>query len=1178
MKMRKAFIFSLDAAYVLPLFAVAALAVLLFSSSTSLAQAPVERLGIQADDSISLLSYLRVSDVRRESVVDEMFQTGFLGDSSLNQSILQLVADLWASGDEANLTRARNLTDSLLAGFFPLGVNFGLFAADQSISNRSPTDARLAVVAGRALVSGISPTRAFAEGCVARAVVQKIRGRGETALAYFGGFEGQGNITTIVQGVPSGANITEVYVEANTPSAFVLRLNGVLCGTVNASNSTYSVTRASFTSTNASDCTNAALDGGDNVFSLNFTNSSLTSNYFGGGLVRLTYETSQLAAPSVTSYRHYFNGVDGIINQYTSFHVPGNITNMTGRLHLLNNYTTFLIVGNKTIYEDNNGTGFERYINFSQSNFTAFFNLSEVSGQSVPVRLGMRANATGGAGIADVVLITDVSGSMDWQMTNDNDGTVRNNCSDPNLGNANTQRLSVAKCVDKDFIDIILNLAGNRLALVSFSTTVNSANFSTNATALKAVVDSYSANGGTCIACAINEAYNLLNAVSNASRKKYILVMSDGVANYRATGGCSLTGLDLPSGIDFACLDAGGYANRPNATNWTLYYTGTVGANALSAYNSTYAFATGDSGKFFQWNGTAWYEHSDTGSETFYGIDLYNRTFGLAVGTSAKIYQFNGAAWAQLSDLGSQTLYGVDIWNSTRAAAVGTASGDGYLHIWNGAAWSTNTANNIPFYDVKFVNSSFAFAAGASGKIYSWNGAAWSEYQDTGGETWRSLWVVNSSLAFIAGSGGAIRQWNGTTWSAFNSPTAQQINRIAFRNSTSGIVVTNDARAYEYNGAAWTLTLDVRVRGEYTVGVSCSDPDTCATAFTSDFSAQNANYSSCRIFTGLPNSTVYSVGFGPVATCALANTTLQAVAACGNGTYYASANASQLQDFYRNLAASIVQQSNVTQVAQVAGEAHATLFPDSYFDFIYTPSVSQPYGALSLSRSISLASCQGSVSLPPAMRLFQALATSYSADRWTSNVSVYDGAIWRTAFNLSIYNQTSFTTLGDPFLVYLNPTLFAAGRTNTLDVRTGSTPINQSAECSTDNTLYFKGWVNASVGYGESFPVCESRNVSVYYDLNGDNVADGFTYVLVGGNATNPAIPAENLNQNGTNAIEDAFRRLLDQLDLNNVGGAAGSSSNPIDVALAEQLTANFLPTLALPSLNMTQVSVVVWK
>ena len=1182
---RKGVVFTLDAAVAFLLLISVSSVILLFSSVSSVPQTVQENLHLKASDSVSLLSAVKVSDVRREAPVALLFDSGVVGEGVLGESVMQLVADLWASGDVENLSLAKNVTDHFLSKLFPAGTNYAVYASNQSISNRSPSGYYSVASASRNFVSGVSSNRSLAVGCVARAFVQKIRGKQEQAVAYFGGFEGEGNITVIVRDVPSGANVSEVAVEANAGTNYTLFLNGVDCGVQLKTSGLYDVNSWVFNSTQGAACRNAALAGVDNAFTFNFTGSNLSLKYFGGGFVKITYNTTELASVQPGVMRHYFNGVDGVINYYSSFYVPGNITQISGSLHLLNNYTTFLTLGNKTVYEDN-GTNESRTISIANSNFSgAFPDYNEISLKTVPLRLGVKANFTGQVGNADVVLITDASGSMAWRMDSDSSNSVQRSCNDPLLYDPSTARISLAKCVDQNFVQTILGGVGNKIALVAFSDGIdNYTGFSNNSAFLNNTINNYAAGGGTCIACAINKAYEIIAQESplNNNRTKHVIVMSDGVANYRGAGWCALEDVESKSNLEFIPGDWGGFIHFDpyNASNWTDYsYGGNFDIFAVSPINETLAFAAGLSGKFFEWDGTAWTQAQDTGSTNFYGISMVSPSFGLAVGTSGKIYSWNGVSWSQNSDRGSQTFRSVSAWDSSsNALVVGYYGSTGYLLKWNGGTgWTTTTVSSVVFYDVKFVNASWAFAVGSTGKIYRWNGVNWAQYQDTGGQSWYSISVVNSSSVYIAGSGGAIYRWSGSSFASFNSPTSTAVYGIQFYNDSLGKIATSNSLVYAYSGGSWTLARDARYTGTLSSAAYCSDNDSCSASFANNYAAMNANWSSCRMRQNL-NSTNYAVGFGPVATCALGNTTLNEIAECGNGTYFASANASELSEFYTSLAKAIVQQSNTSQTVTITGGVETTLYPDSYLDFAFTPQFVNPYQTISISRSAALASCQGSFNTPANFPIYDFRVTSYSADRWTSNVTTANTLGYSNAFNLSVYNSTSYTPVGDPFPIRLNPALIAEGAQNTVDVRTAFSPYNQSAVCSTNNTILYYGWMNASVGYGDFFPYCFARNVSVYYDLNGDNVADGFADVQVGGIANETAINASLLNQGGTNAVEDAFLRLLRQLDLNASGGAPGTQGNPVDVALSSEVNSNLLANTGLPALNSTDFSVVVWR
>ena len=147
-----------------------------------------------------------------------------------------------------------------------------------------------------------------------------------------------------------------------------------------------------------------------------------------------------------------------------------------------------------------------------------------------------------GVGNADVILITDLSGSMDWRLDSDETGIERN-CDDPLLYDSSTKRISLAKCLDKKFVDIVLNASNNRVGLVGYSGKPNTIptpncniirsyhNLSTDNTSLKSQIEEYTPDGATGICGAIRQARIMLQQESNSSRQQFIVVMTDGLAN-----------------------------------------------------------------------------------------------------------------------------------------------------------------------------------------------------------------------------------------------------------------------------------------------------------------------------------------------------------------------------------------------------------------------------------------------------------------------------------------------------------------------------------------------------------------------------------------------------------------------------------------------------------------------
>ena len=158
-------------------------------------------------------------------------------------------------------------------------------------------------------------------------------------------------------------------------------------------------------------------------------------------------------------------------------------------------------------------------------------------------------------GNSDVVLVTDLSGSMMYCLDGSMSGCSyasgcpntpahANGCTDVN-GN-NPVRFQLAQNLSKDFIDQVLSRPNNKVAVVAFAGSAGTAapyltSLSSDPVYLKGQIAAYTANNAalgslTCSCCGIRAAGKILTDQSGASRNKYIIFMSDGVANMRCNG------------------------------------------------------------------------------------------------------------------------------------------------------------------------------------------------------------------------------------------------------------------------------------------------------------------------------------------------------------------------------------------------------------------------------------------------------------------------------------------------------------------------------------------------------------------------------------------------------------------------------------------------------------------
>jgi len=554
-------LFTIDA--MIALLIVAATVPLVISFYTS-ADPSNQALSSEADSTIGTLSELTVRNVLKEPVIHDLYNQSIISDSDLDRPVMDIIIEMWASNDTANLTRAQNITKSLLGTVVPSNYQLALSLENETFYNTGGFALQTSAV-GRRVASGFMKGRS-SSGYIASVFLTSIGGRSANSYYYFGGFVGEGNISVYMNNIPNGSTITSLYMELDVGSNFTFLVNNQNCGT-------YNITTGLFNATINSSCISFIQPGAQNTFNFTF-NTNVTTNYIGGGYMRVSYTTNQLLPIDMNTTRVAFPGINGIINYFDSFYANGNISTMELRMHFVNNYTTFVNVGNTTIFVSaGNASGANATVTNAQ--LLALLNYTNLSMKTVPLRIGLAvSNQTQlGDGNADVILITDTSGSMNYNFTCDSgcpNGVTRN-CTNPSLYNLSTSRISLAKCLDTDFVDIILNNTGNRVGLVAFSTDATDyVDLTSNATLLHDSINSYSSSGSTCISCAINEAYSILLAHNDTGRKRFVVTMTDGVANVRAVNTCNDLYSETYNNITFAGSGTGQIFTR-NSTSWNPF-------------------------------------------------------------------------------------------------------------------------------------------------------------------------------------------------------------------------------------------------------------------------------------------------------------------------------------------------------------------------------------------------------------------------------------------------------------------------------------------------------------------------------------------------------------------------------------------------------------------------------
>jgi len=486
------------------------------------------------DDFLRTLSDLKVGDLN--TTYAKQLKANYT-ITKLNMSVLEAIGDLYAVGDPAAKYLAQEIIDDL-----QLNENIALYYDTALIANNSVVDLSNStrVRTSRYLISGIRGGVNASSGFSSRAFLYS---ENKVKYFYFGGYVGDGNVT-----VNLGENVASAKVEADIYGNFSLYINDLFVDNYVPTPGTPYV---------------IDLSDQGNKFSVGSNNISFRSNEslsIAGGHVRIVYNESGLS----NGY-NYLPGIEGFINLYDGFYIPGNLTNLSLFLHYNSSYDIVMKIGDVEVYS---GNGSDVSVFRNNATLGGLLNYTLLSQNTVPIRIGL-LNVTDIEGTqreSDVYSVTDLSGSMGdcgqytepldcnyWCATGFFSGSWKScnvaqesDCSGNVCGgggcwwtnshylDCGKTLLDLAKEANRAFLDVVLNYTGNRVGLVGYENSVSAGDthsLSNDTTSLNSTINSWIDGGSTCICCGINEAASRLITENETGKVLSMVVMSDGEAN-----------------------------------------------------------------------------------------------------------------------------------------------------------------------------------------------------------------------------------------------------------------------------------------------------------------------------------------------------------------------------------------------------------------------------------------------------------------------------------------------------------------------------------------------------------------------------------------------------------------------------------------------------------------------
>lgn len=516
-----------------------------------------EQKSFLTQDFLNTLAEIKLYEIDN-SFIQQEIANGNITDE--NKSVLEQIGQYWALEENS---KAETLIKSLI-NFNYTETNLKVSLENDTILSGGTNDSKNIVASSR-MIAGVARGDPLT-GYSSSAYLKKIRNKRYTSYAYLGGFIGQGKISTKTEPLPSdisSAKIDTITLEGDFAGNFTFLINDKKCN----SSGTQELFETDATPLivskwNLTHC-REFIKSGINNLTLDFQ-GKISQKYAAGGLFKVIYRTDSLLQNKTEGFtQNYLSGALGVANIYDSFYIPGNLTSMNILLHFNSNDQTYLTVGERIIEINVTGGDQRDVLDDNYLKNTIGLDYSMLSLNTVPLRFASynATSATVVSGDADVVVITDFSGSMKkavgaW----DDQGTGKSDCEEL-YTYPDARKTHLARCLDNDLVNTVMNFSGNRVWPVFYhNNNVEWYNNPNDKEAIEGYISTFGpqGKGETCISCAINQAYDILNTYSNESRSKFIVLMSDGAPTHCADGSCTSTSTEYGNEMCVGYCDTSG--------------------------------------------------------------------------------------------------------------------------------------------------------------------------------------------------------------------------------------------------------------------------------------------------------------------------------------------------------------------------------------------------------------------------------------------------------------------------------------------------------------------------------------------------------------------------------------------------------------------------------------------
>lgn len=306
---------------------------------------------------------------------------------------------------------------------------------------------------------------------------------------------------------------------------------------------------------------------------------------------------------------------------------------------------------------------------------------------------------------------------------------------------------------------------------------------------------------------------DLYNVAGNGGDSRYYIASDDGLYQLNGTA-LSLVSTPYAPRLFGAAVDAvynvwtsgqrGSVMRRTNGS-WN---TVSLAPDLIDVWTtgSNNAWAVGEFGFVYQWNGSAWTRQTTPTTATLNTVWGTSATDAFAAGDNGTMLRWNGSSWTSMVFPSTGSVYGLWGTASNNVYAV-TSSGD--VLRFNGTGWTTVTTTASALWVVFGSAANDVYVAGENGAALRFNGTGWSTLSAPTSGTLAGLWASGTGNVMAVGSGstgltGVAFRFGGSSWSSLSLPGTAVLTSVWGPSANDVYATGESGMMLRWNGSAWS--------------------------------------------------------------------------------------------------------------------------------------------------------------------------------------------------------------------------------------------------------------------------------------------------------------------------------------------------------------------------------------